>query len=262
MVRVALALLLMSIAPGAFASAQVSVPAGQLRPFWIESRSESGGRVVTERIPVKAFRADVRAVTNAEFAAFLRKHPRWQKARVSPLFADESYLSQFNAEVLKAGARPDAPVSFVPWFAAKAFCESRGQRLPTTHEWEYMAAASEDRPDASGDPRFLARILEWYSQPRSGEWLGAAPGRKNFYGIADLHGWIWEWVDDFNSNFVTGESREDSSFDRNMFCGAGGLSGGDKENYAAFMRFAFRSSLNGRSAIWNLGFRCVEELKP
>lgn len=73
----------------------------------------------------------------------------------------------------------------------------------------------------------------------------------------DLHGLIWEWVEDFNTIFVTGESREDSSFNKNMSCGAGAMSGADKENYAAFMRFAFRSSLKGKSSAWNLGFRCV-----
>jgi sulfatase modifying factor 1 len=73
-----------------------------------------------------------------------------------------------------------------------------------------------------------------------------------------MHGLIWEWVDDFNSSFVTGESREDSSFNKDMFCGAGSLSSTDKENYAAYMRFAFRSSLKGKNAVWNLGFRCVK----
>jgi formylglycine-generating enzyme required for sulfatase activity len=43
-----------------------------------------------------------------------------------------------------------------------------------------------------------------------------------------------------------------------MFCGAGALSSADKENYAAFMRFAFRSGLKGKSATWNLGFRCAK----
>lgn len=80
---------------------------------------------------------------------------------------------------------------------------------------------------------------------------------KNIYGVWDLHGLIWEWVEDFNSIFVTGESREDGNFNKNLFCGSGGLNGANKEDYAAYMRFAFRSSLKGNSSVWNLGFRCV-----
>ncbi len=248
----------------AMASAKntVLVPGGDLRPFWIEPKKRGQDKPGAESIPVRAFHADVRAVTNGEFASFVKSHPRWKKEAVSPLFADEAYLSQFQGGSLKKGVPPDAPAGFVSWFAAKAYCESRGMRLPTTSEWEYMAAASEDSRDATNDPRFLARILEWYSETRSGDWVGKGPGRKNLYGVEDLHGSIWEWVDDFNSNLVTGESREDGSFNRDMFCGAGSLSGGNKENYAAFMRFAFRTSLKGRSSIWNLGFRCVQEARP
>lgn len=120
-----------------------------------------------------------------------------------------------------------------------------------------MAAASETVRNANRDPAFLARILEWYAEPQG---LGLKPVGsiyKNVYGLWDLHGLIWEWVEDFNSAFVTGESREDGSFNKNMFCGAGSMSSADKENYAAFMRFAFRSGLKGRSSVWNLGFRCV-----
>ena len=75
-----------------------------------------------------------------------------------------------------------------------------------------------------------------------------------------MHGLIWEWNSDFNTALVTGESREDSSRNRGLFCGAGALSAEDKENYAAFMRFAFRSSLKGNSTSSNLGFRCAKDV--
>ncbi|MBX3041973.1 MAG: formylglycine-generating enzyme family protein [Bdellovibrionaceae bacterium] len=244
----------------------VVVPEGVLRPFWIEPKerpsSKEKNKKTAEAVKVASFRSDVRAVSNGEFRDFLRRNPDWRKDSVSPLFSDESYLSQFQGESLKKGVAVDAPVTFVSWFAAKAYCESRGLRLPTVSEWEYMASADEKKADASDDPVFLARILEWYSQPRAEGGVGKGRGVRNIYGLEDLHGLIWEWVEDFNSTLVTGESREDGSFNRDMFCGSGSLSGGNKENYAAFMRFAFRSSLKGRSSTWNLGFRCVGETKP
>jgi formylglycine-generating enzyme required for sulfatase activity len=120
-----------------------------------------------------------------------------------------------------------------------------------------MAAASETLDDASADPKFLARILEWYGEPQNGKLKIVGSIYKNKYGVWDLHGNVWEWVSDFNSNFISGESREDSPLNKDMFCGAGGQAGGNKENYAAFMRFAFRSSLKGTSSTNNLDFRCM-----
>ena len=79
----------------------------------------------------------------------------------------------------------------------------------------------------------------------------------NDYGVYDLHGLIWEWVEDFNSGLVTGESRADSSLDQAAFCGSGGLNAANFEDYAAFMRFGLRSSLNGSFSLANLGFRCA-----
>ena len=121
-----------------------------------------------------------------------------------------------------------------------------------------MAAASEKKADANREEKFLRRILNWYGEPQDGKLKDVGSIYKNKYSLWDMHGLIWEWVDDFNSSFVTGESREDGSFNKDMFCGAGSLSSTDKENYAAYMRFAFRSSLKGKSSVWNLGFRCAQ----
>jgi formylglycine-generating enzyme required for sulfatase activity len=236
----------------------VPVPGGSFEPFWTEEKDKTKGKSGIRLASVPPLKAEAHAVTNQDFLAFLEKRPEWRKSRISPLFADESYLSQFESDLkLKPGVNARAPVTFVSWYSAKAYCDSLGRRLPTTDEWEYMAAASEAKADASKDPAFLGRILEWYSHPQSGALPAVKSTYRNVYGLYDMHGLIWEWVEDFNSNLVTGESREDGAVDRNLFCGAGNLSGGNKENYAAFMRFAFRSSMKGKGSVWNLGFRCV-----
>ena len=53
----------------------------------------------------------------------------------------------------------------------------------------------------------------------------------------------------------TGESRSDSDLDRQRFCGSGSIGASDFKDYAAFMRFAFRGSLEGAYTTPNLGFR-------
>lgn len=237
----------------------ISVPAGHLSPFWIRPK------VATPKpagIDVSAFHMMKYPVTNFQYIEFLKKHSEWRKSKVRRVFADKNYLQQFSGDLeLQKGMSLEAPVTYVSWFAAKTFCEAQGLRLPTMAEWEYVAAADQTNRDATKDAKFLATILEWYAQPQSPSGLPAIGKRAaNFYGINDLHGLVWEWIDDFNSNLITGEGRTDDALDKNLFCGAGGMSGGDKENYAAFMRFAFRSSLKGAMTIWNLGFRCAREV--
>ncbi len=238
----------------------VEVGPGSLKPFWIDAAKNEKG-VVLPLLPqkIEKFKIMDTAVTNRDFIDFLSADSSWKKSKVAPILADRNYLAQFkDDETLNIGVSPDAPVTGVSWFAAKAYCENHGMRLPTTLEWEFAGIASEKKKDAGTDQKFLSRILEWYSKPNASSLPSVKSTYQNVYGVYDMHGLIWEWVEDFNSNMVTGESREDSSLNRNLFCGAGGLNGGNKSNYAAFMRFAFRSSLKGKSTVWNLGFRCVK----
>ncbi|MNL63509.1 Formylglycine-generating sulfatase enzyme [compost metagenome] len=77
-----------------------------------------------------------------------------------------------------------------------------------------------------------------------------------------MHGLVWEWTSDFNSIFLSGESRKDKSSDQNLFCGSASVNAADLMDYAAFMRYAFRGSLKAQYSTRNLGFRCASTIKP
>lgn len=206
-------------------------------------------------VPVAAFRIDRALVTNADFQRFLAKAPRWRNP--PSLFAEARYLAHWREGAPPPGYK-GAPVVFVSWFAARAYCQSRGGRLPTTLEWEYVAAADEDRAEASRDPRFVARILGWYARPsRPEDLLRPEAGPPNLWGVRQLHQYVWEWTEDFGALFLTGDNRQDGDAPTGLFCGAGSAAGADREDYAAFMRFALRGSLEGRFTLGNLGFRCA-----
>lgn len=225
------------------------IPAGSLLPFY-------GGDRRT-RVAVPAFAIDVRPVTNAQFLEFVRANPRWRKSAVTRLFADAGYLSGWSSDLaLGPQASASAPVTYVSWFAARAYCASRGARLPTENEWEYVARADETRADASRDPAFVRRILAWYSRPttRVGE---VGRGHADVYGVHDLHGLIWEWVEDFNASMVSADDRARDDDQASRVCGGAAAGAADPSDYAAFMRFAFRSSLHASYTVHNLGFRCA-----
>ncbi|HEU4431586.1 MAG TPA: formylglycine-generating enzyme family protein, partial [Myxococcota bacterium] len=46
------------------------------------------------------------------------------------------------------------------------------------------------------------------------------------------------------------------------FCGSGSEGASDPEDYATFMRFAFRESLEPSYALHHLGFRCAQDAAP
>jgi formylglycine-generating enzyme required for sulfatase activity len=154
-------------------------------------------------------------------------------------------------------AAPNAPVTRVSWFAARAFARWKGKRLPTTAEWEYAALASESQPNGMVDRSFRARLHSIYTSPSRKELPLVASGQPNFYGLHDLHGLVWEWVSDFSTAMVTGDSRGDTGLERQLFCGSGAQGAKDIGDFPAFMRYAFRSSLKASYTVPNLGFRCA-----
>ena len=226
----------------------LSVPAGSIAS--VLSGGSSGDNTPT---PVAAFALRAQPVTVAEFRQFTDAHPEWSRARVPAVFADASYLQPRDGN---AHPRPQQAITNVSWFAAQAFCESEQARLPTWYEWEYVAAADATHADARKDPAWRARILGWYSQPAS-QRRREVGGDANFYGVQDMHGLVWEWVDDFNALLVSADSRNQGDPDQLQYCGAGAISLQDRENFAILMRVALLSSLSGADSTNDLGFRCA-----
>ena len=218
----------------------------------------AGGK---ERADVKvgAYELQRTPVTTGEFLAFVRAHPEWQRGRVANALADGRYLQHWQGALeLGADARPDQPVTNVSWFAARAYCEVRHARLPGWYEWEYAAAADSRVPDARHDPEWQQRILSWYARPSNAPPAAVARGQPNLYGVYDLHGLVWEWVEDFNALFIGADNRNQGDPDLLKFCGSGALSVEDRENYPVMMRLALLSSLRANSTTVNLGFRCAQ----
>lgn len=174
-----------------------------------------------KEVSVADFRLDRTPVTNAQFARFVQLHPQWRRDKVAALFADTEYLSHWSSAVEPGDQIHNQPVVRVSWFAASAYCEARGARLPTWYESEYATAASAKAP-------------------------------------VDLHGVLWEWVEDFGGMLVAGDNRQQSDPDSLRFCGPGALTMEQKENYATLMRIAMLSSMQARYTAPAMGFRCAQ----
>lgn len=230
------------------------VPGGLYRPLTRSVKEPA-------EVAVAPFLLDVAPVTNGDYLDFVAANPKWRRSEVSRLFADESYLEHWAGDLEPGPRAPrDAPVVRVSWFAARAYARWVGRRLPSLAEWEHAAAAGYTMRRGADEPAFVRDLYAWLAQPVPAVQASVDSVPVNVDGIRGLHGLVWEWVDDFNSVLLNGESRADSELDRDLFCGAAAAGARDTSDYAAFMRQALRSALRAKLTTTSLGFRCARDL--
>ena len=227
----------------AHAVEMANIPSGSYRPLYLKKD--------TPLISVKPFQIDKTPVTNAEFAQFVKANPKWQRGNVSTKQAESNYLKQWDKNGPKA-ADANKPVTNVSWFAAHAYCAAQGKRLPTNDEWEFVGLASELQANGSNEPSYNRTILSWYENGSKGL-KNIQQNKPNFYGVYDMHGLIWEWTSDFNSSQITSGTLKAADF-----CGSGAVNSSDPSNYAAFLRYGIRTSLQPNFVLHNMGFRCAK----
>jgi len=243
-----LGLALAVLAAPAAAQSLVEIPAASYLPFYPVAGEGA------HQVP--AFELQAHPVTNADYLAFVEARPEWRQGAVPEVFADPGYLRHWAGPTDLGDADPDAPVTSVSWFAAGAYCQAQGLRLPLENEWEVAARADAERADASDDPERRAELLAAYSR-RNGPPGPVAEGAPNRFGAHDLHGLVWEWVEDPWSGLAQGDSRNSGDRDVARVCGGASLGARDRSDYAAFLRHAVRTGLGPASLNGSLGFRCA-----
>ena len=251
----------------------VLIPAGDFQMGSDDSDANDDEKPV-HTVYVDAFYIDKYEVTNTQFKAFVDANPQWQKARIPDKYHSGAYLETWSGNNYRSG-KDDHPVIFVTWYAAMAYAQWAGKRLPTEAEWEKAARGGlvgkkypwGDTIDASKANYDKYQIPIAWTRPTT----SVGSYSPNGYGLYDMAGNAFELcLDAYDATFYA------SSLRRNPV--AGGwigndfanvqtdtsrvLRGGSWSNAAQGVRVANRASASPTDTFDALGFRCARDVTP
>ena len=254
----------------------VSIPAGeflmgnndpQTQHIWWNRRTQD--ERPTHTVYVDAFFMDEHEVTNFEYQQFVRANPSWRKDKIDERFHNGNYLKDWQGNAYPSG-KTRHPVVHVSWYAAMAYAQWVGKRLPTEAEWEYAARgglSGKTFPWGDEWDSNQVHIGEWRDGNRIGDTAKVGKLPPNGYGLYDIAGNVWEWcLDEYNKDFYSTSPRENPLFGANSidwvinnFTDVKServLRGGSW--FDGHVRVAERSSKDPLKTYFDTGFRCVK----
>ena len=251
----------------------VFIPAGQFQMGSIDDEASNDEQPV-HTVHLDAFFMDEHEVTNLEYKEFLLENPRWQKSRIDRRFRRGNYLREWDDNNYPTG-KANHPVASVVWYAAMAYAEWAGKRLPTEAEWEYAArggVAGKKYP--SGKNTISTREAN-YNQ-HVGDTTAVGRYAANGYGLYDMAGNVSEWcLDEYDADFyfISRNSRNPISGARTIqwildnFTSVPRktshvLRGGSWVIGAGALRVTDRYGHHYQNSVGYNGFRCVRDVTP
>ncbi len=248
------------------------IPAGKFRMGSNEEKANEREKPA-HTVYIDAFCIDKYLVTNAQYKEFIDANPQWRKPQwfkkhISIVHHNGSYLRHWSGDDFPDG-KDNHPVTRVSWYAAMAYADWIGKRLPTEAEWEKAARGGlEGKKYPWGDAIGRGKA-NYYYHTRGTTPVGRYPANR--YDLYDMCGNVWEWcLDAYNAEFyASSPHRNPYSDEQNIewvtinyknIKTTRVLRGGSWSVDAQGARVAYRFRSNPADTLPIFGFRCVKEV--
>ena len=184
----------------------VLIPAGEFQMGSNDPEAQDDEQPV-HAVYVDAFFMDETEVTNVEYQKFVRANPRWGKRSIDGAFHNGEYLDRWNGDNYPIG-KENHPVLHVSWYAAMAYAQWKGKRLPTEAEWEYAARGGLRGQKYPWRGDVIDRGRANYGSI-VGDTTAVRRYPPNGYGLYDMAGNVWEWcLDEYDAGFYARSPRD------------------------------------------------------
>ncbi len=251
----------------------VLIPAGEFKMGSEDAEARPNEQPI-HTVHVDAFYMDTHEVTNLDFKKFVLANPQWQKDRIPKALHDRAYLHDWTGNNYPTG-KANHPVAYVSWYAAMAYAEWAGKRLPTEAEWEKAArGGTSGLKYPWGNTISSGRANYGYHHVGGARKVGSYSA--NGYGLYDVCGNVGEWcLDAYDANFYFSSPRRNPLSDVNTLSNANliiddytnvkshrVLRGGSYGGTAQDVRVARRAGVTPTFTHQGNGFRCVKDVVP
>jgi formylglycine-generating enzyme required for sulfatase activity len=176
-------------------SSMVLVPAGE---FTMGSMAGDPDEQPVRKVYLDAFWIDKDQLSVGKYGTFLDA---------------TSHQTPADWDIMSKPMNQKRPVVNVDWTDADAYCRWAGKRLPTEAEWEKAARGTDGRTYPWGNQL----PTDFHANMKKEVWnnhvvltpVGFFEAGKSPYGIYDMAGNVWEWVNDWYSKdyYKTGPLR-------------------------------------------------------